>query len=66
MSPIKIWYAIVKRIRGYTGANDDTPVSAVQRNGRIQRISSKEMVVTLRAAIEAIGKDTFGFKSSEM
>ena len=32
LSPVKIWYAIVKRIRGYPGINDDTPVSTVWRN----------------------------------
>ena len=29
MSPVKIWYEIVKRIRDYPGADTDTPVSAV-------------------------------------
>ena len=32
LSPVKIWHAIVKRIRGYPGANDGAPVSAVWRN----------------------------------
>ena len=66
LSPVKIWHEIVKRIRGYNGADDNTPVSAVWRNGRMQQISLQEMVVSLRAAIEAIGEEKIGFKSSEI
>ena len=66
LSPVRIWYAIVKRIRGYPGANDDTPVSAVWRNGRIQHLTSAEMVDSLRAAVTAIGEEKLGFKSSEI
>ena len=63
---MKIWHAIVKRIRSYPGSNDDTPVSAVWRNKRIQHITSEEMIASLRAAVEAIGEEKFGFKSSEI
>ena len=66
LSPVKIWYAVVKRIRSYPGSNDDTPVSAVWRNKRIQHITSEEMIASLRAAVEAIGEEKFGFKSSEI
>ena len=50
----------------YHGSNDITPVSVVQRNIRIQHITSKEMVDSLRAAVEAIGEEIFEFKSSEI
>ena len=66
LSPVKIWHAIVKRIRSYPGSNDDTPVSAVWRNKRIQHITSEEMIASLRAAVEAIGEKIFCFKSSEI
>ena len=66
MSPVKIWYAIVKRIRSYTGSNDDTPVSVVWRNKRIQHITSEEVIASLRAAVEAIGEEKIGFKSSKI
>ena len=29
MSPVKIWHEIVKRIIGYPGTDDNTPVSAM-------------------------------------
>ena len=47
LDPERILFVIVKRVRGYPGANDDTPVSAVWRNGRLQHmqvsIISEEM-----------------------
>ena len=66
LSPVRIWHAIVKKIRKYPGTNDNTLVSAVWRNGRIQHVTSEEMVVSLRAAVAAIGEEKFGFKCSEI
>ena len=53
--PIKSWARVVKRIRNYPGANDDTPVSAVWRNNRIENITSDEVINAIDAAAEAIG-----------
>ena len=39
MCPARDWATIVKRIRSYPGANDDTTVSAVCRNNRIVHIT---------------------------
>ena len=66
LSPVKIWHAIVKRIRSYPKTNDDTPVSAVWRNGRIQHVTSKDMMDSLRAAAKAVGEAKLGFKISEI
>ena len=66
LSPVTIWHAIVKRIRSYPGFNNDTPVSAVWRNKRIQHITLEEMIASLRDAVKAIGEEKFGFKSSEV
>ena len=66
MSSVKIWYELVKRLRGYPGADDDTPVSAVWKNGRIQHVTSEDMITALRAAAKAIGEDKLGFKISEI
>ena len=57
LSPPKQWALIVHRIRSYPGATNDTPVSAVWRNSRIEHISSKEMVQALQAAVESVGED---------
>ena len=58
--------AIVKRIRNYPGATDDTPISAVWRNGVLDQISSDEMVTALRGAVRAVGEDVLGFKAEEV
>ena len=56
LSPVKIWYAIIKRIKGYPGANVATPVSTVWRNGNLF-VTSQELVASLRAAVEANGEE---------
>ena len=66
MSPVKIWYEIVKRVRSYPGTDDDTSVSAVWRSGRIQHVTSEDMIIALRAAATAIGEDKVGFNISEI
>jgi hypothetical protein len=62
LCPKRGWAEIVKRIRKYPGATDDTPVSAVWRNGRIEHITSRAMTVALEAAVEAVGYDRLGIK----
>ena len=66
MCPVRQWAAVVRRIRGYPGANDNTPVSAVWRKGKIEHITSQEMVNALRAAVVAVGEDRLGFKKEEV
>ena len=65
-SPVWIWAAVVKRIRSYPGATDDTPVSAIWRDGRIQHVTSQIMIDALRAAVISIGEDALGFKFHEV
>jgi hypothetical protein len=62
LCPKRGWAEIVQRIRKYPGATDDTPVSAVWRNGRIEHITSRAMTVALEAAVEAVGYDRLGIK----
>lgn len=66
LSPPKLWATIVRRIRSYHGSNDDTPVSAVWRNNRIEHISSKEMIQALQAAVDSIGEDNLGIKKEDI
>ena len=56
----------MKRIINYPGATDDTPVSAVWRNNKIEHITSAEMVAALRDAVVAIGEDLLGFKKEQV
>ena len=66
LCPPRQWAAIVRRILSYPGANEDTPVSAVWRNDRIEHITSTEMVEALRAGVGAIGEETLGIKKEEI
>ena len=61
-SPVWIWAALVKRIWSYPGASDDTPVSVIWKDGRIQHVTSEIMINALRAAVIAIGEDALDFK----
>ena len=54
LCPVRAWAAIVRRIWNYPGASWDTPVSAVWRNDRIEHVTSKEMVVSLQAAVVSL------------
>ena len=63
LCPVRSWAAVVRRIRGYPGTTDNTPVSAIWRHGRVDHITSKEMVTALRAAVASIGEDKLGIKS---
>ena len=66
LDPVVQWAALVQRIRKYPGSSDNTPVSAVWRNGRIEHIASEELVTALRCAVTAVGEDLLGFKADEI
>ena len=66
LCPVRIWAAIVKRIRGYPGATCDTPVSAVWRHGQIEFITSKELIAAMQDAVVAIGEESLGFTRHEI
>jgi hypothetical protein len=65
LNPVRSWAAIVKRIRSYPGTDDNTPVSAVWRNNRIEHITSKEIIDAINASAEAIGWDKLGVKKGD-
>ena len=54
LCPVSQEVALVRRIRSYPGASDDTPVSVVSRKDRIEHITSMEIIEALRAAVIAI------------
>ena len=64
--PQRQWEALAKRIRSYPEAIDDTPVSAVWRNNRMEHITSVKMTAALRDATIAIGGEMLGFKSVQV
>jgi len=66
LCPFRQWAKIVKYIWGYKGASEETPVSAVWHVDKIDRITSKEMVNALRAAVFALGEDKLGLKIKDI
>jgi hypothetical protein len=66
LCPVRQWAAVVRRIRRYPGASDNTKVSAVWRRGRMEHITSKELISALRAAVVAVGEDKLGFTKDEI
>ena len=66
MCPVRNWATIVKRIRRYPGANDDTAVSAVWRNNRIEQITSDELINAIDAAADSIGYEKLGLKKGDL
>ena len=66
LCPVRQWAAVIRRIWGYPGTTEDTPVSAIWRHGRIEHITSKEMVQALQAAVVSVGEDILGIKKEEV
>ncbi len=57
---------IVRWIRSYPGANDDTPISAIWRYNSINNITSKQITNALRDAVSAIGEDSLHIAAHEI
>ena len=66
LCPVRQWAAIVQRIWGYEGATADTKVSAVWVNGRIEHITSRQIVDALEAATEAVGYERLNLKKGDI
>ncbi len=56
LCPVTQWACLVKRIRTYPGANDDTNVSAVWHHGKIHHMTSKEITDALRDGLSVFGE----------
>lgn len=65
MCPVRSWAALIKRIMRYDGCDENTPVSAVWRNNRIEHITSKDIVSAIDTAAESIGWDSLGVKKGD-
>ena len=66
LCPVRAWAAVVKRIRSYPGATDETKVSAYWKDSQINHLTSKNMSDALRDAVSAIGEESLGFKASQV
>ena len=66
LCPVRAATAIVRRIRSYPGANNDTPISAIWKYDRIEHITSKQISNALRDAVSAIGEDVLHIAKHEI
>jgi hypothetical protein len=66
LCPVKQWSCLVKRIRAYSGANDDTNVSAVWHHGKMHHISSKEVTDALRDGLSVFGSEKLRIQLHEI
>jgi hypothetical protein len=57
---------LVNRILNYPNTTCDTPVCAVWRHGKLDKIASTQVLSALRAVSKAVGSACLGFKPSKM
>jgi hypothetical protein len=66
LCPLRAAAAIVRRIRSYPGANNDTPTSAFWRYDSIDHITSKQILNALKDAVSAIGEDSLHIAATKI
>jgi hypothetical protein len=67
LCPVLAWEAVVTRILGYPGTTQETPVNTYRdANGKLRLLTSKQVLVFIRAAVETIGEDVLGYKADEV
>jgi hypothetical protein len=62
LCPVLQWAQLVDRILSYPHTTCNTPVCAVWRHGRLDKIASMQVVSALCAASKAVGSARLGFK----
>ena len=59
LCPVRLWASIIQRIRSYKGTTDESPVNTVLLpNGELHEIKATDLLIKLRAAVSAIGKES--------
>ena len=62
LCPVRSWSSIVRHVLSYPGTGLTTPVNVYQdTSGALCSLSSKTVLLNLRAAARAIGRDHLGF-----
>jgi hypothetical protein len=60
LCPVKQWALLVNQIWSYQGTTENTPVSTVWRHDRREQITSRKVIMSLRAACATIGSARLG------
>ena len=66
LCPVTIWANLVTRVLSYSGTGPDTPVNTFLFNGALRQVSSRTILLKLRAAVTIIGEELLGFSASEI
>jgi hypothetical protein len=66
LCPVLQWARLVNRILSYPNTTCDTPVCAMWRHGRLDKIASTQVLLALRAASKAVGNAHLGFEPSKL
>jgi hypothetical protein len=66
LCPVLLWARLFNRILSYPNTTCNTPVCAVWRHGRLDKIASTQVMSALRAASKAVRSAHLGFEPSEM
>jgi hypothetical protein len=66
LCPVLQWASLVNRIWTYLGTTEDTPVCVVWHQGRLEQITSQQVLVMLRAACATYGSACLGFEPSKI
>ena len=67
LCPVKVYAALVRRIRIHPKANDSSPIHLfTDGEGNLQPITSAHIRLTLRAAATLIGEDRIGFNIKDI
>jgi hypothetical protein len=66
LCPILQWAQLVNRIWSYPNTTCDTPVCAVWRHGRLDKIALTQVLSALCAASKAVGSACFSFEPSKI
>ena len=66
LNPTLHWIFTILRLRSYPGFKEDWEVSTYFDGKKFSKISSKEILTDLRAAVDIIGPDILGFTSKDI
>jgi hypothetical protein len=68
LNPVTLWAFTIQRLRSYPGFREDWEVYKFydHDSGKLSNITSKEILIDIRAAVDAIGPDILGFTSDDV
>ncbi|KAL7527766.1 hypothetical protein ACHAXR_003333, partial [Thalassiosira sp. AJA248-18] len=66
LNPVKLYAKTIRRLRSYPGYSDKWEIYTFFDGKSFTKISAKEILIDLRASVDAIGVDILGFTSKDI